>query len=141
MFASWELALIHECRAGRLATIAPDGRPATVPVCYAESGGRLAIPVDEKPKQGRKLARIRNIERDPRVSLLIDRYDDDWTRLAWVRIDGEASVHDRGDAWTAALNALRDRYHQYRDMRLEELPLVEIQPSRVVSWRWQGDDE
>ena len=86
-------------------------------------GESLVIAIDEKPKAGLRLARLRNIERDPRVSLLADRYDEDWTQLAWVRVEGNAEILERGGADPAALAALRDRYPQYRDMDLEPRPL------------------
>lgn len=138
MFDNRELQLIADCRVGRLATLAGDGRPHLVPVCYAFVEGRFAVAIDEKPKSGRKLARLANIERDARVGLLIDRYDDDWRQLAWLRIEGEATVRERGDSWPEALQALRIRYPQYIDMRLERLPLIEIVPVRAVSWWWSG---
>ena len=136
MFQDWERALLDECRVAGLATIAADGTPALVPVCYALVGDTLVIAIDEKPKAGRRLARLHNIERDPRVSLLADRYGEDWTQLAWVRIEGSAEVLERGGAVPATLAALRDRYLQYRDMDLEPRPLIRITPTRVVSWRW-----
>jgi len=125
---------------GRLGTIASDGRPRLVPACYAVAGPAVVIAVDEKPKRGGRLARLRDIARDPRVTLLVDRYEDDWTRLAWVRIEGRASVLERGDEHPAALEALRARYPQYREMRLEALPLITVTPERVVGWRWGGGD-
>jgi PPOX class probable F420-dependent enzyme len=136
VFRDWELRLIEDARVGRLATVTRGGRPHLVPVCYAFVGGRFAIAIDEKPKSGRRLARLGNIERDPRVSLLIDHYGDDWSQLAWVRIDGEAAIHERGDSWPEALVALRTRYRQYAAMALEALPLIEILPSNAASWRW-----
>lgn len=132
----WELQLIADCRVARLATLAGDGRPHLVPVCYAFVGERFAIAIDEKPKSGRELARLANIERDARVSLLIDRYDDDWRQLAWVRIDGRAVVYERGDDWPEALRGLRSRYAQYTAMALESRRLIQITPARAASWRW-----
>jgi PPOX class probable F420-dependent enzyme len=136
VFEEWERALFDEARVARLATISPSGQPHLVPACFALLGDQVVIAVDEKPKRPGALARIRNIERDPRVTLLVDRYADDWSRLAWVRIEGTAAVHPRGDEQPVALAALRLRYLQYRSMALEELPLVVITPGRTVSWRW-----
>jgi PPOX class probable F420-dependent enzyme len=136
VFAEWEQELIEAAKVGRLATIAAGGRPHIVPVCYALVDGRFVIAIDEKPKSGRRLARLRNIERDPRVSLLIDRYDDDWSRLAWVRIDGQAAIRECGESWPVALAALRRRYRQYEGMALEGRPLIEVTPASVRSWRW-----
>ena len=134
----WELSLLRETRVARLGTIAADGRAHLVPVCFVLHEAAVFIAVDEKPKRGTDLARLRNIERDPRVSLLVDRYDDDWTQLAWVRVEGRAEVVARGEARPGALAALRERYAQYREMQLEELSLIRIVPERVVSWRWSA---
>lgn len=137
-FASWERDLLDELRVGRLATIAAGGRPHLAPVCYAVTGDSIVIPVDEKPKRSLKLERLRDIERDPRVTLLFDRYAGDWAQLAWVRVDGLASVIPRGDERPGALRALRARYDQYAAMRLEERPLIVVTPERARSWRWDG---
>lgn len=137
-FAPWEAALIEELRIARLATIAADGRPHLVPVCYAVAGEAIVIAVDEKPKRSTRLERLRNIERDPRVTLLFDRYADDWTQLAWVRADGVARVVSRGDERPDALRELRARYAQYAAMALEERPLMVMIPEHVRSWRWEG---
>jgi PPOX class probable F420-dependent enzyme len=117
----------------RLATLAPDGRPHAVPIVFARVEGVLWSPIDAKPKSSRALARLRNLEVDPRVSLLLDHYDDDWQRLWWIRIDGRARAVP-GDA--AAERALRAKYPQYRDLPLYagEPLLVRIDAERVVSW-------
>jgi PPOX class probable F420-dependent enzyme len=133
-----ERTLLDTARVARLATIGPTGRPHLVPVCYAlvEAGDALAlaIAVDEKPKRSTELARAANLQRDPRAAFLVDAYDDDWSRLAWIRIDVDGSVLPRGDAWPAALHALRLRYPQYRSMALEDRPLLRLLPVRAVSW-------
>jgi PPOX class probable F420-dependent enzyme len=133
--SEWQWALLHECRVARLATIGPGGRPHLVPVVFAVVDEGIAIAIDEKPKRSTSLARLRHIERDPRVSFLADHYDDDWSQLAWVRVDGTATVLERGDAHPEALAALRRRYPQHRDMALEDLPLILIEPERVIGWR------
>lgn len=136
MFAAWQVALLEECRVARLGTIGDGGAPHLVPVCYALCAERIVIAVDEKPKRTTtRLARLRNIQRDPRVALLIDRYSEDWTQLAWLRIDGDASVEDQSSRNPVALAALRKRYPQYRSMGLESLPLISITPTRVSGWR------
>lgn len=136
MLEPWQRELLDECRVARLATIAPGGRPRLVPVCYATMGDQLAIAIDEKPKTTTDLARVRDIRRDPRVTFLVDRYDDhDWARLAWVRIEANASVLGRGDEWPAALAALRARYPQYAAMALEDRPLLRLVMTRTVGWK------
>ena len=135
-FQQWEMDLVEELRVARLATVTPAGAPHLVAVCYAVIDKRFVIAIDEKPKSGRQLARLRNIEHERRVSLLFDRYDEEWTNLAWVRIDGEASVLNDGNEWPEALAALRTRYPQYESMALETLPLITIEPRALTSWRW-----
>nr|WP_289012213.1 TIGR03668 family PPOX class F420-dependent oxidoreductase [uncultured Candidatus Microthrix sp.] len=135
-FDAEALALLTECRVAHLATIAEDGRPRMVPVCFAAVDGRVVISHDQKPKRRGALARFRDIARDPRVTLLADRYDDDWTKLAWVRVEGTAEGMPRGEAWPEAVAALRARYRQYAAMALEETALMVITPVRVTSWHW-----
>lgn len=141
VFNAWQRELLEQCRVARLGTIAADGRPHLVPVCYALVGEAIAIAIDEKPKQHTRLARLRNIGRDPRVTLLVDRYSDDWTELAWLRVDGRAEVIERGSTWPEALAALRARYLPYRVMNLEGLPLIVVRGERLAEWRWQGAGE
>ncbi|MGI8533664.1 MAG: TIGR03668 family PPOX class F420-dependent oxidoreductase [Candidatus Limnocylindrales bacterium] len=133
--------LLTEARRATLSTIAQDGRPRMVPVCYALLGnGDLYIALDEKTKQvsdTRQLARVRDIERDPRVSLLVDRWSEDWTHLAWLRLDGAATVTAPGQParkHAEATAALRARYPQYIAQRLEEALLLRIRISRVTGW-------
>lgn len=135
MFEAWHLDVLASTRVARLGTISADGRPHLVPVCFALCDDAVAIAIDEKPKRTSHLARLRNIERDPRVTLLVDHYEEDWTRLAWLRIDGRAEVLPRGDAWPEALVSLRLRYPQYVLMALEERPLIRITPERITAWR------
>ncbi len=134
---AWQARLLEDERSATLGTIARDGRPQLVPVCHALVGGNVAIAIDEKPKRGGALARVRNIERDPRATLLVDRYEERWERLAWVRLECDASVLARGDAWPEALDALRRRYPRYRAMALEGTPLIRLRPTRIVGWRWR----
>jgi PPOX class probable F420-dependent enzyme len=140
MFESWQQQLLADARHAILGTVAADGRAHLVPVCYALDAGAIVIAIDEKPKSGSPLARLRNIARDARVTLLIERYDDDWTELAWLRIDGRATVLDTGGERPRALLALRERYPQYGDMRLEALPLIVVEIEASRAWRWQPPD-
>ena len=120
-----------------LATLAPDGAPHQVPVVFARQGDTIYTPIDGKPKGERVLARVRHIERDPRTSLLLDDYVDDWTRLWWLRVDGEARVVRDGEARaSAAVAALRQKYPQYADVAvLRERPtLIAIRTRNVTSW-------
>jgi PPOX class probable F420-dependent enzyme len=108
-----------------------------VPVCYAFDGRRFYTPLDEKPKrvEESKLPRVRNIVESHEASLLIDQYDDDWSRLGYVLVHGRAELVGPEEAGhTEALRLLRERYVQYRSIALESRPVIVIMPERVVSW-------
>ena len=114
-----------------------DGNPHVIPVCYAFDGEHFYTPLDEKPKRvaGSKLRRVRNIQARPEVALVIDRYDDDWSRLGYVLVHGEAHLMQPEDPLHAhALVLLRERYQQYRVMALETRPVIVISPDAVTSW-------
>ena len=134
---------VEAARRATLATIADDGRPRLVPVCFVVAGPdavpRIYTPLDDKPKQVAdpiRLARVRDIARRPEVTLLVDRWDEDWTRLAWVRLDGRADLLAPDDAaeHATAVSALREKHSQYRDHALDERPLIRIAVARVVWW-------
>jgi PPOX class probable F420-dependent enzyme len=132
-----EASFVRAQRVARLATADADGHPHVVPVCYAFDGARFYTPLDEKPKrvEGNRLRRMRNIEARHEASLLVDRYDDDWSQLGYVLVHGRADVLMPEDAGHAhALVLLRERYQQYRTMALETRPVIVITPDRVVSW-------
>lgn len=99
----------------RLATVRPDGRPHLVPITFALPEPDLIVTaVDHKPKSTARLTRLDNIRANPNVSVLADRYSDDWRGLWWVRADGHAAVVDSGEQWEGAIGALGDKYRQYR---------------------------
>ncbi len=123
-------------RVGRLATATADGRPHVVPVCYAFDGTLLYTPIDEKPKRvgAGELRRIRNLRENPQVSIVVDDYDEDWSKLGFVIVQGRAEIVERGDERSGALALLREKYPQYRAMALEERPLLVIEPESVAAW-------
>ena len=132
-----EAAFIHVQRVARLATADAEGHPYVVPVCYAFDGERFYTPLDEKPKsvEASKLRRVRNIEARHEASLLIDQYDDDWSRLGYVLVHGRADLLSPQDpAHAQALVLLRERYAQYRSMALETRQVIVITPDHVTSW-------
>ena len=132
-----EATFVRTQRVARLATADADGHPHVIPVCYAFDGARFYTPLDEKPKRvaGSALRRVRNIEARHEASLLIDQYDDDWSRLGYVLVHGHADMLPPDNATHAqALVLLRERYLQYRTMALETLPVIVITPDHVVSW-------
>ncbi len=128
-------AFIERQRVGRLATVDASGAPHVVPICYALlDDGCLYMAVDEKPKRTDRLQRVRNIEGDARFALVIDHYDDDWSRLAWVMVRGRGATVPPGSRHDAAIEALRTRYEQYRAMDLAARPVLRLVPERVNSW-------
>ena len=132
-----EIAFVQSQRVARLATSDADGHPHVVPVCFAFDGSRFYIALDEKPKrvEQRQLRRVRNIEARHEAMLLFDHYDDDWSRLGYVQVYGHADLLMPGaPAYADALRLLRERYIQYRSMKLEAYPLIVITPQRVVAW-------
>ena len=127
---------VDSMRVARLATADANGAPHVVPVCYAVIDDDLYVTVDEKPKRtdSRAMKRLRNIAVNPNVAVVIDRYDEDWSRLAWVMLRGRAEILDHGDEHDRAQAMLRDRYPQYRTMRLEPLPVIALRIERVNAW-------
>ena len=144
MLTESDRALLTASRRAVLATIAPDGRPRLVPVCYVVNPDRALLysPLDEKPKRSQDplaLARVRDIGRDPRVTLLVDRWDEDWTRLAWLRLEGRGALFRPSEPGHAnVVAALRARYPQYASQGLEDRPMIEVAVERVVRWSLSG---
>jgi PPOX class probable F420-dependent enzyme len=129
-----------EARLGHLATASSDADPHVIPVVFALVDDALYIAIDEKPKSGRRLKRLRNIEQTGQAALVVDRYDEDWQRLVWVLARGPARVLGPDDrAHTPALAALRVKYPQYRAMRLERAEMIELRPERWTTWKGSGD--
>ena len=131
-------AIVAAARIARLAASGADGQPLVIPVCYAFDGARLFSAVDAKPKRvtGRKLRRVRHIEENPRVSIVVDEYDEDWTRLRYVSIDGLAELFFDGDEFARGIDLLLAKYPQYRRMRLDRAEgiLIRITPEAVRHW-------
>lgn len=119
-------------RVARLATVRPDGSPHLVPITFALEGDMIVFAVDDKPKHTRRLQRLANMAADPRVSVLFDRYHDDWSRLWWVRADGTATILQDGPAFERAISWLGHRYETYRH-HPPAGPVVEI---RIHHWSW-----
>lgn len=125
-----------------LATIGPDGGPRLVPICFTLDPARpvLYSPLDEKPKRAGvyDLARVRDILRDPRVSVLVDTWDEDWSQLAWTRCEGRASLLEpdgpHAPEHHAAVVALRSKYPQYSTHDLAGRPIIRIELVRATGW-------
>jgi PPOX class probable F420-dependent enzyme len=139
---------VAAARRATLATLDARGRPRLVPICFVVNehdagGGLLTLysAIDEKPKRSAdpmSLGRVRDIVAGPTATVLVDRWDEDWSRLAWVRLDCEAgivSVDGAREARAGAIAALRAKYPQYRAQNLEERPLIRLTCSVAASWR------
>lgn len=125
-------------RVAHLATADAQGAPHVIPICYALVGDSFYFVVDEKPKRSRTgLKRLRNITANPQVALVIDDYDEDWTRLAFLLVEGHAGQVDDREEYATGLAALRARYPQYRSMPLAFAthPMIRITPRRRHMWR------
>jgi PPOX class probable F420-dependent enzyme len=116
-------------RVGRLATVTAAGRPHVVPVCFVLEAGVIYTAVDAKPKSTRALRRLENVRATGRASLLVDHYEEDWSRLWWVRVDGPADVIES----ESAIDALAAKYEQYRAARPGG-PVIALRPETWRSW-------
>ena len=117
----------------RLATTDPDGRPHLVPIVFAIDGDTLYSAVDRKPKRSTTLRRIENARERPDVTILVDHYEDDWSRLWWIRLRGRARVLDGGDELERALRLLAEKYPQYRD-EPPGPPVLAVDVTDVREW-------
>lgn len=128
--------LLRRWPVARLATLGPEG-PQLLPIVFAWHQKRLWMPVDGKPKRERELARIRNVQGDRRVCVLLDRYDEDWSRLWWLRLEGRAEVSGASDPrLEGAARALHTKYPQYGSVELFRDPptALVISAERTRSW-------
>ena len=134
---AWAVEMLRAARVGRLATAAASGQPHAVPVCFAVIAERVYWAVDAKPKRTRELRRLRNIAENPRVSLVVDAWDEDWSRLWWVMVEGRAAVVGDSAERAAAIAALVAKYPQYAAMDLPATAgaVVAITPERVLAWQ------
>ena len=124
-------------RVAHLATADAAGRPHVVPVCYAFDGVRCYSAVDAKPKRTRNLRRLSNIAENPAVSLVVDRWDEDWSQLCWVIVEGRADVLTSGSEFSRAIDLLVAKYPQYQALPLDRAggAVVAITPERLLAWR------
>jgi PPOX class probable F420-dependent enzyme len=130
-------AFLDRQRIARLATASERSEPHVVPICFCLIANTVYVAIDEKPKTSdlSSLRRLRNIASNPRVAIVADVYDDaDWSRLAFVLLRGSARVLQPGDEHARAVAALRQRYVQYRNMALEDRPVIAIDVERVTAW-------
>ena len=133
MLRSEALDRLASAEYAHLATITPEGEPHIVAVTFVVVGDTLATMVDHKLKTTQRLQRVVNVERNPKASLLVDHYSDDWSTLWWVRVDGPATVHYNDEYWRKAGDALVAKYAQYTEDRPEG-PAIRLAIERVSSW-------
>jgi PPOX class probable F420-dependent enzyme len=129
----WARELVSAARVARLGLLDERDAPRVLPVTFAAWEGFLWSAVDRKPKRARELARVRRLRRRPLAALLVDAYDDDWSRLAWLELRGPVAVLDGGAA-PGALAALAEKYEQYR-AEPPPGPLLRLHPEDAAWWR------
>ena len=135
MLTDPQRAFLAAQRVARLATADGAGRPHVVPVCYALLRDKVYFTIDEKPKKKpTRLKRLANLRANPVAALVVDRYDEDWSRLGWVMVQGAAEVLEAGPEHDEAQAALRQRYPQLAAMRIEALPVVAVRVEHAASW-------
>lgn len=130
----WALELIGSARVARLGLLDDDDLPRVLPVTFAAHNGAIWTAIDQKPKSAAEPARVRRLRRRPEAALLVDVYDDDWSRLAWVELRGNVAVLDSDDV-PEALGVLVARYEQYR-ADPPPGPLLCLTPERFSCWRY-----
>ena len=137
----WALDALQQARVGRLATVSSSGAVGLVPICFVVVDAWIGSAVDHKPKRSGRLRRLADIEAPGAATVLVDHYEDDWSRLWWVRVRGRAVVHwERDVEALAVLDALRAKYAQYRK-RPPEGAVYRIALDEVRSWRPTADSD
>lgn len=121
-----------------MATVDKFGKPLVLPICFVYDGTHFYSPIDRKPKSvpAEKLKRIKNITNNPSVSVVIDHYVEDWSKLYYFVIEGKAKLLYSGQLYRNSLKLLTDKYDQYREMDLQNLgsPVIKIEPVKIISW-------
>jgi PPOX class probable F420-dependent enzyme len=136
MLSDREAQFLALQRVAHLATADRSAIPHVVPVCFVVVAGTLYITIDEKPKRApaAKLKRLKNIADNPAVSIVVDRYEEDWARLAWVMLHGRAEILRQGIEHDTAQTDLRQKYPQLNAMQIDAQPVIAVRLERVTSW-------
>jgi PPOX class probable F420-dependent enzyme len=135
--AEWERELLERARVGHLGLVDDRERPRVLPITFAVAEGSIWSAIDDKPKRaGTEPARVRYLRRRPHAAITVDRYDDEWSRLAWVQVLGTVAILERAAA-RRGLDALSEKYAQYRE-RPPPGPVLRLGPTRTISWRAQS---
>jgi len=129
-------AFIRTSRVAHLATADAGGQPLVIPICFVFDGKEFFSAIDEKPKRlsPQRLKRLRNIEENSKVSLVIDRYDEDWQKLAYILVSGQARILLTGQKHRRAVSLLRRKYRQYHSMAIDQRPMIVIKLLGVKAW-------
>ena len=137
MKTDWKQDFILNHRVARLATGATEAQLHIVPIVYAYDGEHLYTPIDEKPKRvgAFSLQRVRDVQANPHVALVIDHHAEDWTQLAWVQVRGKAEIVASGARCATAIALLYEKYPQYQMIPLDECPVIIIEPRKILGWR------
>ena len=132
---------LRSARTGHLATVNAMRQPHVIPVCFVFDGEAIYTVLDAKPKSTplRQLRRVRNILANPQVSLVVDHYEEDWSRLRYLLALGVAGLLEEGEEWARAIVMLREKYPQSQGMDLDENPVIKITPVRFVPWSSQRE--
>jgi PPOX class probable F420-dependent enzyme len=128
---------IRSHRVARLATANADRQPSVVPICYVFDGKIIYTPIDQKPKRvgAGELRRVQNIQSNNRVAFVVDDYSEDWSALGYILISGTAEILSSDHSeHSRAVDMLREKYPQYRTMKLEDRPIIKISPARIKHW-------
>ena len=135
-FTQSQIHLLETARVAHLATVDAAGVPHVIPVCYAFDGRVIYSVLDQKPKRASvtRLRRVRNIQANPSVALVVDHYQEDWAQLWYILVRGQAELIQTGEEPRRAIGLLRGKYRQYRDMDIGQSPVIKITPTRVVAW-------
>lgn len=152
MLSDAERRFVESMPVARLATVGEDGMPHLVPICHGLVDGNVYTTVDRKPKRFLPLdpaaaidplskipdpfalKRLRNVSHHPQAAILVDRYDEDWSQLAWVMLRGRAEILKKGDEHDHAQALLCRRYPRYRLMSIVDLPVIALRIDLVNSW-------
>ena len=127
---------LRSARTGHLATADAKGRPQVVPVCFVFDGQAIYSVLDAKPKTTplRQLRRVKNILANPQVSLVVDHYEENWDKLQYILVSGDAELLESDEKLVVAIAMLREKYPQYQAMDLDQSPVIKITPVRYSPW-------
>lgn len=131
-----QVQLLAAAPVGHLATVDSHGMPHVIPVCYVLDGQFLYSALDQKPKRApvTRLRRVRNIQANPNVALVVDHYEADWSRLWYILVTGQAELLRDDAERSRAIGLLRQKYPQYQDMDIDQNPVIKIIPSKIIPW-------